>query len=109
MAFDASRPDGFGAQDLSVSFRDEDGNWSEARNLGPNVNTESDERRASVSTDGKYLFFESKILDGNSRLPDPPMTLGSLREFLASPENGGKDFYWVDAAVIAELRPESPQ
>ena len=33
------------------------------------------------------------------------MTLSGFRDFLASAENGGKDLYWVDAAVIEELKP----
>ncbi len=67
------------------------------------MNTEGDERRASVSSDGKYLFFESATFDPASKLPEPPMTLGELRGFLANAENGGKDSYWADAAVIAEV------
>jgi hypothetical protein len=105
LIFDSQRPGGLGNNDLYVSFPDDEGDWTEAQNLGQCVNTQSDERRASVSYDGKYLFFESKTLDAASRLPEPPMTLKGLRDFWASAENGSKDFYWVDAAVIEGLRP----
>jgi len=105
LIFDSQRPAGFGDNDLYVSFRDDAGGWSEAQNLGQAVNTSNDERRASVSSDGTYLFFESKVSDAASRLPEPPLALQEFRDFLASAENGGKDFYWVDAAVIEELRP----
>jgi len=106
LLFDASREAGYGLHDLYVSFPDGQGGWTPARNLGPAVNTAGDERRASVSNDGKYLFFESKVPDAASRLPEPPMTLGQMRDFLAGPGNGGSDFYRVDALVIEKLRPE---
>ena len=105
LLFDASREAGYGMHDLYVSFPDGQGGWTAARNLGPAVNTAADERRASVSNDGKYLFFESKVPDAASRLPEPPLTLGQMRDFLAGPGNGGSDIYWVDASVIEKLRP----
>ncbi len=109
LIFDSQRTDGLGNNDLYVCFPDGSNGWTEARNLGPRVNTEGDERRATVSSDGKYLFFESAVPDPATRLPESPMTLGSLRSFWASAENGGKDSYWVDATVIAELKPHGPR
>jgi hypothetical protein len=105
LIFDSQRSAGFGDNDLYVSFRDDSGDWSTAQNLGKAVNTSNDERRASVSSDGKYLFFESKVSDAASRLPEPPMTLREFQDFLATSENGSADFYWVDSAVIEKLRP----
>ncbi len=105
LIFDSQRPDGFGDNDLYVCFPDGEGGWTEATNLGERVNTANDERRSSVSFDGKYLFFESATPDPDTRLPEAPLTLESLRSFLVSAENGGKDIYWIDAVVIEELRP----
>lgn len=47
---------GFGENDLYISFN-VNGSWSKAYNLGPEINTELTEMCASVSPDGKYLFF----------------------------------------------------
>lgn len=51
------RPGGQGIADLYISIREENGNWSEAQNMGNVINTEMLERFPSVSPDGKYLFF----------------------------------------------------
>lgn len=56
MIFDGERPSGFGDCDLYISFK-ENGVWTESYNLGAKINTELCEMTASVSPDGKYLFF----------------------------------------------------
>jgi len=43
--------------DLYVAFADESGRWGELLRLGPSINTERSEADATVSPDGKYLFF----------------------------------------------------
>jgi outer membrane protein OmpA-like peptidoglycan-associated protein/Tol biopolymer transport system component len=54
------RPDGAGSCDLYFSERDEKGQWSTARNLGPDVNTRDYEAQPSISADGALLFFASR-------------------------------------------------
>lgn len=54
------RPDGAGSCDLYYTERDERGNWSAARNLGPEVNTRDYEAQPSISADGGLLFFASR-------------------------------------------------
>jgi len=54
--YDFEKNDGFGDCDLYISFK-ENGVWTESYNLGPKINTEQCEMTASVSPDGKYLFF----------------------------------------------------
>lgn len=54
------RPDGAGSCDLYFSERDEEGNWSDALNLGPEVNTRDYEAQPSISADGALLFFASR-------------------------------------------------
>lgn len=56
MLFDGKRADGYGDCDLYISFN-ENGIWSKSYNLGPEINTAQCEMTASVSPDGKYLFF----------------------------------------------------
>ena len=52
---------GYGSCDLYISFK-HNGTWTDAQNLGPLVNTELCEFTASVSPDGKYLFFHRGVV-----------------------------------------------
>jgi hypothetical protein len=56
LIFASDRPDGLGNRDLYISFQ-ADGAWTEAKNLGPPINSEYWDIYPSVSPDGKYLFF----------------------------------------------------
>jgi len=56
MIFDGVRPSGYGDCDLYISFN-KNGSWTQAYNLGQDINTDQCEMTASVSPDGKYLFF----------------------------------------------------
>lgn len=58
--FTSDRKGGFGGLDIYVSEIEEDGTWSEAKNLGPAVNTELDEEGAYIHPDGKTLYFSSE-------------------------------------------------
>ncbi len=75
------RPDGFGGMDLYISFRTKDESWTEPKNMGDRVNTKFVETFASLSPDGKFLFF-------------------------ASSRDGNVDMYWVDARIIEDLKPK---
>jgi hypothetical protein len=66
--FSSDRPGGFGSSDLWVSHRI-DGEWSEPKNLGAEVNTVGAEREPEVSKDDKYLLF-SASRDGGYGLND---------------------------------------
>jgi len=81
MIFDAdSRPGGYGASDLYISFRNEDGSWTESINLGGSINTGGTDFCPTVTPDGKYFFF-------------------------ARFNGSGNDIYWCNTAFIAKLRP----
>jgi len=56
MIYDFKSDVGFGKSDLYISFN-KNGKWTKPYNLGPKVNTDQTEMAASVSPDGKYLFF----------------------------------------------------
>lgn len=103
--FDANREGGYGKNDLYISFRDEKGEWSKAINMGPKVNSERDERRSSVTPDGKYLFFESSVLEELGFL-HKPATLYEFIDHATSYRNGSTNIYWVDAKIIEDLKPE---
>lgn len=83
--WDSRRDSGEGSSDLYISYRDEDGSWGPAINLGNKINSEHAENYPTVSPDGKYLFFDRRTGSG----PDRKVAI-----------------YWVDAGFIEELRPE---
>jgi hypothetical protein len=95
-------PDSFGATDYYISFRDSLDNWSQPVNMGPEVNSSSPgEWSASVSTDGKYLFFMSDRAGGKSL---EMLSSETLQLFHNSPQNGNPDIYWISSSVIEKLR-----
>ncbi len=83
--FDARMTEGFGDSDIYVSFKQQDGSWGKAQNLGDKINTEAWEAAASVTPDGKYLLFHRNV---------------------GSEQFENVDMFWVDADVINDLRPE---
>jgi predicted secreted protein/Tol biopolymer transport system component len=58
LVWDSNRPDGFGESDIWMSTRSSRQEpWSDPVNLGPNINTQQLEATATLSADGKALFF----------------------------------------------------
>ncbi|MCF2858227.1 hypothetical protein L1286_12140 [Pseudoalteromonas sp. SMS1] len=78
--WDGVRQTGFGDSDLYISFKQVDGTWSEAVNMGASINTSAREASASVTPDGKFLFFTRET------------------------PNNDHDIYWVDARIIETLK-----
>lgn len=56
--FVSDMPGGFGGTDIYYVTRDGHGNWGDALNLGPSVNTAQNERFPSLDPNG-YLYFSS--------------------------------------------------
>ncbi len=77
LIFSSSRRGGLGKGDLYVSFRQADGSWSTAKNLGPPINTPGHQLCPFVTADGEYSLFTSD-----------------------------QDIYWVKAAVIGRAPSE---
>lgn len=69
------RKEGLGRGDLYISFRNEDGSWARAVNMGDKINTKGYEYCPYVTSDGKYFFYTSQ-----------------------------QDIYWVDARILEEFR-----
>ncbi len=84
--FSSIRPGGYGGSDIYSSELQEDGTWSEGKNLGPYINTAADEEAPYMATDGKSLYFTS---DGHQGQGD-----GDL--FVSRLENGN----WTEAANL---------
>src|SRR6056297_1717525 len=85
LLFDAKREDGFGESDIYISFKQKDGTWGNAVNLGDKINTNAWEASASITPDGKYLFFSRNV---------------------GSDDFENVDVFWVDAKVIYALKKE---
>ncbi|MBO0322886.1 PD40 domain-containing protein [Muricauda sp. CAU 1633] len=90
LIFDSEREGGYGDSDIYISFRKPDSSWGEPINLGDKINTEAWEACASVTPDGKYLFFNR--------------TVGPVPHENDNYEN--VDIFWVDAQVIENLKNE---
>ena len=73
--FSSDKPGGFGGSDIYLSLKDMDGRWAEPRNLGKSVNSGFSEYGATITPDGKYLFFTSN-------------------------RNGNEDIFWVSLKII---------
>lgn len=85
LIWDSKREGGYGDSDIYISFRQKDGLWGPAINMGDNVNSDKWDAYGSVTPDGKYILFNRGIDDDNHNV----------------------DIYWVDAKIIEDLRPKS--
>ena len=77
LIFASNRPGGFGSFDLYISYKNPDGSWSTAQNLGNRINGTQAEDMAFVTPEGKYFFFTTT-------------KSGDL----------GPNPYWVDASLL---------
>lgn len=82
LIFSRTVPEERGRSDLFVSFRQPDGTWTEALNMGDVINSEHNETSPVVTEDGRYLFFLRVSGEVN-------------------------DVFWTKADVIDELRREA--
>lgn len=97
--------DSFGGEDYYIVFRDENDNWSEPINMGNKINSNLTRgHSASLSPDGKYLFFMSNKnnpnIDFNKNLPSFSEILNAFN----NPQNGNSDIYWISTTFINELK-----
>jgi len=100
------RDDGLGGVDYYVVFRDDENTWSEPINMGPAINQPTGrEWSASLSPDGKYLFFMSSRPDEQTGLPLTGRSITELLDLSTRPGLGSSDIWWVSAEVIERLRP----
>lgn len=64
LVLSAKRDDSNGGYDLYVSFSDDGSYFSEPRNLGPILNSRSDETYPTLAADGQTLYFSSNGYTG---------------------------------------------
>ncbi len=85
--WDGQRDNGPRNAEIYVSFKQANGRWGNAIKLGKEINTKASEFGASVTPDGKYLFFNRNT--GKVRPTD---------------KYENTDIFWVDAQVIQILK-----
>jgi hypothetical protein len=106
LIFASNRPGGQGGSDLYISFREAGGAWTDAVNLGKEINSPGPEFSPMLSPDGKYLFFTSYRFE-RGRVPETPLDHADFCREQNLPGNGLGDIYWVDARIIEKLRPRA--
>ncbi len=62
--FAAREEGGFGGSDIYVSYVMPDGKWGPPMNMGPDINTPSDETSPFIHADNQTLYFTSEGLPG---------------------------------------------
>ena len=90
-----------GRGDLFISYRKKDGSWTQARHLGPDINSSFADMSPTVSPEGKFLFFSSM------RVPEAydPTPISDYQQLLMNfnkPMNKKFDIYWVEAESIVD-------
>ncbi|HZM69267.1 MAG TPA: hypothetical protein VFB95_02740, partial [Candidatus Cryosericum sp.] len=89
----AGRADDLGGGDLYISYRQQDGRWAQARNLGPKVNGPGLEISPYLSPDGRYFFFSSARGPAGAPRGERPK----------GPRNGLGDIYQMDLGALHAL------
>jgi hypothetical protein len=59
LIFKSIRPEGFGQNDLYISYKKTDGSWTNPKNLGNIINTQYDQSSGDVTPDGLYMTYAS--------------------------------------------------
>jgi hypothetical protein len=85
MVFGSRRPPSSGSADLFVSYRKDDGTWSEPVNLGGTINSPMIEYCPMITPDGAFLFFSRRN----------PGTWADAKE---------GDVFWISARIIDDIR-----
>lgn len=62
--FISNRPGGYGGRDLYVSYRQANGKWGPAVNMGPDINSAGDEQAPFIHADNQTIYYTSDGLPG---------------------------------------------
>lgn len=102
MIFCSNRPVGYGNMDMYISFQ-QDGQWTEAINLGPSINSAHTDYAPTVSTEQQLFIFTSGRMEESwdSISKD---SLKHVHTKINSPDNGLDNIYWMNTEFIEKLR-----
>ncbi len=91
--------------DYYVFFRNANDQWSKPINMGPRINSPgSDEYSASLSPDGKYLFFMSAKQNPGFIKKGTRFTAKKIMGIHNAAGNGNPCVYWTHASIIDSLK-----
>ncbi|MCI0750334.1 MAG: OmpA family protein [Flammeovirgaceae bacterium] len=80
--FSSNRPGGFGGYDIYVATKNDNGEWTYVKNLGPKINSDDQEDGPFISYDGSTLYFSC-----NGR-----NTMGGFDIFKSNFDKGANDW-----------------
>lgn len=93
------RPGNIGSGDLFISYKNKNGEWGEAKNMGDKINGKGLTYCPYVSPDKKYFFFTSSR--GIFKTPfERKLNFKEMKDLMDSPLNGWDNIYWVSAKDI---------
>ncbi|MEY8848317.1 hypothetical protein AB9K26_05860 [Psychroserpens sp. XS_ASV72] len=87
-----NRPDGFGSGDLYISYKEEDGSWTESKNMGNAVNSDKMDYCPFVNLKTNTLYFTSKRIT-EKQSPDKKLNIEELKTLFNSFGNGSSRLY----------------
>jgi outer membrane protein OmpA-like peptidoglycan-associated protein len=87
--FSSNRPGGYGGLDIYKATKDNKGNWSNVKNLGPKINTEFDDDAPFIDYDGVTLYFSTKGRKGMGGYDVFKSTYNPNKNEWSEPENLG--------------------
>ena len=93
--FTSNKPGGYGGMDIYKSEKLETGEWGEAHNLGPQINTDMDEESPFILSDGATMYFSSEGHESMGGFDVFSTTL-SGEGIWSKPENAGKEINTKD-------------
>lgn len=85
--FSSDRPNGYGGLDIYFSRRLPNGEWSNAKNAGPNINTEYNDSYPYIAPDGETFFFCSQGHNSMGGYDLFRCTWNADDQFISVPEN----------------------
>jgi len=103
--FNSNRPGTLGEADIYVAFKKMDGTWAEPINLGEKVNSKFYDWAPCLTPDGNYIIFSS-YRNIEPIVSEYTSYSETLQKNFGQPKSGFGAFYWLDAKIIAELKPK---
>lgn len=92
-----------GKNGIYICYKKKDGSWTQAKHMGPEINSMDWINVGSVSPDGKYIFLFGNKSNYKS-YSEKQLSYEEKIEILSGPGNGSIDIYWMNASIINELK-----
>lgn len=105
--FSSGRPGGYSTLDLYISYRERNGSWGEAINLGEKINSHGADGSdwPFLSPDGRYLFFLTSMRPKDGVDYHREYTYDQLYESQLGFSNPHSKIFWVNTEFVEKLKP----